>query len=191
MTGLPPTAAWRHRDARDGFEVVFLRSGPAGHELEGATSAVELGEAWTVRYRIVVDLDWVTRSAHVVSRSARGRAELRLEPDGAGGWLVDGIAASGLRGCVDVDLESSSFTNAVPVHRLGLQVGQSADAPAVYVRAVDLTVERLEQRYARVEDDGPLRRYDYSAPRFDYAGQLVYDADGLLLDYPGIAERLL
>ena len=191
MTGLPPTAAWRHRDSRDGFEVVFLRSGPAGYELEGATSAVELGEAWTVRFEIVVDAEWVTRSAHVVSRSARGRAELRLEPDGAGGWLVDGAVAPGLRGCVDVDLESSSFTNAVPVHRLGLQVGQSADAPAVYVRALDLAVERLEQRYVRVEDDGALARYDYSAPRFDYTGRLVYDTEGLVVDYPGIAERVL
>lgn len=191
MTGLPRTAAWRHRDSRDGFEVVFLRSGPAGHELEGATSAVELGEAWAVRYKIVVDADWVTRSAHVVSRSARGRAEVRLEPDGAGGWLVNGAVASGLRGCVDVDLESSSLTNAVPVHRLGLQVGQSADAPAVYVRALDLAVERLEQRYVRVEDDGALTRYDYSAPRFDYTGRLVYDTDGLVVNYPGIAERVL
>ena len=152
---------------------------------------MELGEAWTVRFKIVVDPEWVTLSAHVLSRSARGHAELRLEADGAGGWLVDGASASGLRGCVDVDLESSSFTNAVPVHRLGLQVGQSADAPAVYIRALDLAVERLEQRYARIEDDGELRRYDYSAPRFDYAGRLVYDADGLLLDYPGIAERVL
>jgi hypothetical protein len=187
---LPPFAAWRHRDARDGFEVVFLRSGPNGHEFEGATSAVEDGEAWAVEYTIAVDASWMTRSVQVVGRSASGRRELRLELADAGGWLVNGTPASDLRGCIDVDLESSSFTNALPVHRLGLEVGQAADAPAVYVRALDLAVERLEQRYVRIEDERLFERYDYSAPRFGYAGQLAYDSAGLILEYPGIAERV-
>jgi hypothetical protein len=103
---------------------------------------------------------------------------------------VNGTPASDLRGCIDVDLESSSFTNALPVHRLGLEVGQAADAPAVYVRALDLAVERLEQRYVRIEDERLFERYDYSAPRFGYAGQLAYDSAGLILEYPGIAERV-
>ena len=45
----PEFAAWRHRDARDGFEVVFLRAGDGGYRLEGHTAAVEEGQAWAVR----------------------------------------------------------------------------------------------------------------------------------------------
>ena len=52
-------------------------------------------------------------------------------------------------------------------------------------------VERLEQRYLRIEDDGTRRRFDYTAPVFDYKGLLVYDAAGLVLDYPGIAIRAI
>jgi uncharacterized protein len=54
------------------------------------------------------------------------------------------------------------------------------------VRAVDLTVERLEQTYVRLPDQG----YDYVAPVFDFACRLVYDESGLVLDYPGIAVRV-
>jgi uncharacterized protein len=191
MTFSPPPsfAAWRHRGTRAGFEVLFLRTLPAGHRFEGHTSAVEAGEAWAVRYAIEVGDDWSTKTAHVVGSSARGRREVRLDADGVGGWLVDGTPAPSLHGCLDVDLESSSFTNALPVHRMRVGVGQAAEAPAVYVRAVGLGVERLEQRYRRIEDDGSRQRYEYSAPRFDYAGDLTYDSRGLLLDYPGIAER--
>lgn len=187
---LPPFAAWRHRDARAGFEVVFLRPGPEGHHLEGHTAAVEDGQPWAVRYSIVIDASWATRSAHVIGLSASGHQEVRLESDSAGAWLINGASAPQLAGCVDVDLESSSFTNALPVHRLGLAVAQEADAPAAYVRAVDLAVERLEQRYFRMDDQSTHERYLYSAPRFDYSDELVYDAHGLLLDYPGIAERV-
>lgn len=188
---LPPFAAWRHRDARAGFEVVFLRPGPEGHLLEGHTAAVEDGQPWAVRYSIVIDASWATRSAHVIGLSGSGHQEVRLESDGAGAWLVNGASAPQLAGCVDVDLESSSFTNALPVHRLRLAVAQEADAPAAYVRALDLAVERLEQRYLRMDDQSTQERYLYSAPHFDYAGELVYDAHGLLLDYPGIAERVV
>jgi uncharacterized protein len=186
---LPQVAAWRHRDARDGFEVVFMRSGPEGHRVEGHTSAVEEGDAWAVRYSIVLAPDWTTRSAHVVVRSAAGARELTLEGDGAGAWRIDGAAAPHVDGCLDVDLEASVFTNTFPVHRLGLAIGQDATAPAAYVRALDLSVERLEQSYLRVEDDAKRERYDYSAPRFDYADRLVYDEHGLVLDYPGLAAR--
>ena len=188
---LPPAAAWRHQDARDGFEAVFLETGDAGHRLRGSTSAVEDGEPWVVRYEIVLDDAWRTTTAHVSGRTRAAAHEVRLEADDSGRWRVDGVAAPHLDGCLDVDLESSSCTNTLPIHRLRLAVGQEAEAPAAYVRALGLEVERLEQRYARIEDDGTRQRFDYTAPVFDYEGRLVYDAAGLVLDYPGIAVRVL
>jgi uncharacterized protein len=47
---LPPTAAWRHVDAREGFEVAFLQTGDGGYRLDGCTTAVEDGQAWLVGY---------------------------------------------------------------------------------------------------------------------------------------------
>ncbi len=112
-----------------------------------------------------------------------------LEADGAGHWLVDGEAAPHLDGCLDVDLESSALTNALPVHRMALPVGRRAAAPAAYVRAADASVERLEQEYLRTTDQGAHQSYDYTAPAFEFACRLVYDESGLVLSYPGIAVR--
>ena len=190
MVDLPATAAWRHLDARDGFEVVFLRRESGGYHVEGHSTAVEEGEAWGIRYVITLDRSWATRSARVTGRSSTGDHEVRLEADGAGGWQVDGEPAPELAGCLDVDLEASGFTNAFPVHRLALSVGGRADAPAAYVRATDLRVERLEQTYTRLPDEGNRSRYDYASPAFDFRAVLVYDEFGLVLDYPGIAVRV-
>jgi uncharacterized protein len=186
---LPEFAAWQHRDARDGFEVVFLHAGEHGYHLEGVTAAVEDGEAWAVHYAITLDSGWMTRSARIPGLAASGEHELKLEADGAGRWRVNGAAAPYLDGCLDLDLESSALTNALPVHRLRLEVGQEAEAPAAYVRAGDLSVERLEQRYVRLEDAGTRERYLYTAARFEFEGELSYDQFGLVLDYPGIAVR--
>jgi hypothetical protein len=183
------TAAWRHLGSRAGFEVLFLRHENDRYHLDGHATAVEAGEAWGIQYAITLDGNWATRSAHVVGRSALGEHEVRLESDGTGGWRVDGKPMADLTGSFDVDLEASACTNALPVRRLGLEVGEAADAPAVYVRARDLRVERLEQRYTRLPNAGNRSRYDYVAPSFDFRAVLVYDELGLVLEYPGIAVR--
>jgi hypothetical protein len=102
---------------------------------------------------------------------------------------ADSRPAPHLDGCLDIDLESSVLTNAFPVRRLRLACGQGADAPGAYVRAEDLRVERLEQRYVRLENQDTGRRFAYAAPAFDFTCVLAYDDAGLLLDYPGIAVR--
>lgn len=189
FTAPPEAAAWDHQDARTGFEVVHFRPACDGLVVTGCTTAVEGGQAWIVDYAIRLDADWRTRSAQVHGRSSAGACSIVLEADGDGHWLVGGVPTPTLDGCLDVDLESSAMTNALPVHRLALEYGVRAAAPAAYVRAVGLEVERLEQTYVRTEDDGALQRYDYTAPAFDFTCRLVYDSAGLVLAYPGIAVR--
>jgi hypothetical protein len=191
VTELPVSAAWRHRGARDGFEVVFPSPEGDGLRFDGHSTGVEQGQAWGVRYSILLDAGWHTRNARVVSRSAMGTRELELEQVAAEGWLVNGAPAPHLEGCFDVDLEASAFTNAFPVRRLALAPGESAQAPAAYVRAPDLRVERLEQSYRRLDDEGTRSRYDYSSPQFEFEALLLYDENGFVVDYPGIAERVL
>jgi hypothetical protein len=190
VTELPVSAAWRHLGAREGFEVVFPSDERGGLRFDGHSTGVEDGQAWSVRYTIVLDADWRTRRARVVSRSAMGTRELELARDGEEGWLVNRAPAPHIEGCLDVDLEASAFTNAFPVRRLGLAPGESAEAPAAYVRAPELRVERLDQSYRRLDDDGARSRYDYASPQFEFEALLVYDEHGFVFDYPGIAVRV-
>lgn len=186
---LPPAAAWRHQEARAGFEVAFFHTAGWGLRISGTTSAVEDDQAWVVDYIIEVDDSWTTRRAYILTRSASETRSVAIDADGRGHWLVDGQRAPQLDGCLDVDLEASALTNALPVHRLGLAVGVETSAPAAYVRVLTPAVERLEQRYTRAVDDGSLHRYDYVAPAFDFTCRLVYDEYGLVVAYPGIAMR--
>jgi uncharacterized protein len=186
---VPATAAWRHRGARSGFEVVYFGVRSDGWRIEGWTTAIEDGATWAIEYAIEVDAAWATRSARIRGRSAGGFSSALLEADGAGHWLVDGKPARHLDGCLDVDLEASAMTNALPVRRMGLPVGAREAAPAAYVRAVGLAAERLEQTYARTADEASCQRYDYVAPSFGFAARLIYDESSLVLDYPGIAVR--
>jgi hypothetical protein len=136
---LPPFAAWQFVDAVDGFEVVYLEP----DRLRGHTSAVADGSPYAVRYEITLDNHWRTRDVQVVSDTVAGSRETRLRSTGDGRWTVDGRRAPHLDR-LDVDLEASACTNALPIHRLALPPGEVVEAPAAYVRASDLSVIRLD-----------------------------------------------
>jgi hypothetical protein len=178
---LPSFAAWRFVDAVDGFEVVY----PGPRRLRGHTSAVEEGRPYAVRYDIALDDGWRTREVRVSSDTVDGPRSTVLLSDGDGHWTVDGVAAPQLDGLVDVDLEASACTNTLPVHRLSLPSGDEVPASAVYVRATDLSVTRLDQTYRRIGD----RTFDYRSAGGSFRAVLEYDETGLIVDYPGIAVR--
>ncbi|WP_107654126.1 putative glycolipid-binding domain-containing protein [Nocardia suismassiliense] len=185
----PQSAAWQHRGARTGFEIAYFKVTESGVQIDGCATAVEDGRAWAVDYQLTLDPSWHTRRARVATRCPGGWHTVALDTDGAGNWTVDGVPHAGLSGCLDVDLEASALTNAFPVHRLGLDVEATIDAPAAYVHAAGLEVTRLEQVYRRIADDGSHQRFAYQAPQFDFRCTLTYDESGFVLDYPGIAIR--
>jgi len=194
----PATACWQHRDARAGFEVAYFRAQAAGEagggreagwRIDGTTTALEDGQSWVVSYCIEADLAWATRRARITATTVTGTRVTELQADGVGHWLIDGQPAPHLDGCLDVDLESSAMTNTLPVHRLDLAPGARADAPAAYVRAATVATDRLEQVYRRPPGREGRPGYDYAAPAFGFTAKLVYDEAGLIVSYPGIAER--
>jgi hypothetical protein len=186
---LPASASWKHCGLREGFEVAFFSHTAESLRIEGTTSGLQDGDGWIVSYVLDLDRMWRTRAASVTSTTVSGSTELALESDHKGRWLIDGRALRGFDGCLDVDLESSALTNAFPVHRLGMKVGETTPSPAVYIRASTLEVQLLEQTYSRVGDVDGAQQFDYEAPAFNFSCRLSYDRSGLVLEYPGIAIR--
>jgi len=141
--------------------------------------------AFAARYRIQCDAEWRCRELDVdVIGAAR---TLRLRGDGRGHWVDgDGTRLAALEGAVDVDLPITPFTNTLPIRRLGLAAGASAELAVVYVRAPELSVEVDRQRYTCLE---PRRRYRYEAVDGSFSAELEVDSLGLVLTYPGLFRR--
>lgn len=189
LSPLPVEASWTHRGARTGFEVVFFHRGEDGHRLVGHTTANEESALWSVGYDVRVDAAWRTIAVHATTLAAAGDRTVTLTRDADDRWAVDGESRPDLDGCADVDFESSAVTNTLPIHRLDLIEGQPFDVSSAFVRADDLRVERLEQTYTLVARSAERLTFHYESPTFDFVCDLVSDAAGLIVDYPGIAAR--
>jgi uncharacterized protein len=144
-----------------------------------------------VRYTFVLDANWVTRSAHIACRSALGESKIHLERSGNARWLANGEPMPELGGASTSI--SKRLRARMPSHLSpqALTWVEPQTLPPSTVRTRDLRVERLEQRYPRLPNVGGYERYDYLAPSFDFKAVLVFDEYGLVLDYPGIAVRVV
>lgn len=185
----PDGASWSHRGARAGFEVTFFKELSTGYRLIGHTTAHESSALWSVGYGVTVDQSWGTVAVRASNLSVAGRGELALTRDSAGRWAANGQLRPELDGCRDVDFESSAVTNTLPLHRLDFIVGVGVDVPAAFVRADDLRVERLEQRYTLIEANPEQILIHYESSTFEFAYELRYDSSGLVIEYLGIASR--
>jgi uncharacterized protein len=184
---LPQVGAWRLLGAYEGSEVVRFAQEGSGVDMTGTSVGVEEGIPWSIHYRIRVDKTWRFQHATVTDYAGH---QLEIELDDAGAWTVNGEVRPELQGCLDLDFEASVVTNALPVHRLALAVGQQGTSAAAYIRTNGLVVERLDQSYKRLPDAEGKLRFEYHSPRFDYYDTLHFGPDGLAVTYPGIGTRI-
>jgi uncharacterized protein len=86
---------------------------------------------------------------------------------------------------LDIDLQASPLFNSLPVLRDRLHDGGVArDYVMAYVNVPELSVERSAQRYV------PLERGVVRYRSGSFSADIEFDADGFVVRYPGLAERV-
>ena len=159
-----------------------------GLTLEGVVSGDSDG-VYVIRYRIRADAAGHTRELHL---DYVGGPRLHLRADERMRWRDDnrGESLPELDGCHDVDLGFSPATNTLPIRRLSLPVGETAEIRAVYVPLPPTDAGfhpvPVTQRYTRLADD----LWRYHQPDIDFTADLPVDDMGLVLDYPRLFRRL-
>ena len=160
------------------------------YELETAPGFV------TTRLLVTARGDGWARSLDL-RRAASGLwAETRTE-DGANPLLSQRVATdaadlAALAGALDVDLGLSPLLNTPPVLRHGLLQGGSREFVMAWISVPDLAVHRSPQRYTflrGIEEGRSVLRFESLADD-GFTSDITYDAEGFVLDYPGIATRI-
>ena len=96
-----------------------------------------------------------------------------------------------LQGCIDADISVTPFTNTLPIRRLGLAPEESAELYVAYVVGTRLQAWPEPQRYTCLEKSDRGGLYRFLSLDGEFTADLPVDADGLVLDYPGLFRRVL
>ena len=77
----------------------------------------------------------------------------------------------------------------LPIRRLGFEPGESEELMVTYVRVPELLVGPERQRYGCLEAQADGGLYRFQALPSGFTAELPVDAEGLVIDYPGLFQR--
>lgn len=156
-----------------GFEVLELYERD-GWRLEGNVLMPFDGAPAHVIYIIQCNEHWQTKEVWItVHRHPGTHLSLRRKKR----WFVNNRVRTDLADCVDVDLGITPATNTLPIRRLNLEIGESREVTAAWVRFPSLDVEPLVQTYTRLGES----EYRYESPNFET--RVLVDELGLVVEY--------
>jgi hypothetical protein len=176
--------------ADTGLEHFILRLIDHKITADGMVIGVEENLAFRIRYQITCDPNWHVLKVVVGSLEEDGQT-LRFASDGLGNWTNEsGDPVPGLEGCLDVDITATPFTNTLPIRRLNLKPGESAEIKVVYVTIPGMQVSVDPQRYTCLETSRAGGKYKFESLNGDFTADITVDADGLVEDYPQLFKRV-
>ena len=171
-----------------GLEHLRLAVREGGVVADGVVLGMAEGRPCRLAYEVRCDANWRVRAARVGVPGELPKVELLS--DGEGNWTTfDGRDVPYLKGCEYVDISETPFTNTLPIRRLGLTPGASADISVAYFEGIELQPWPEPQRYTCLEKGGGGGLYRFLSLDGGFTADLPVDADGLVHDYPELFER--
>ena len=178
-TALPAsghTARWVTWDG-DSDEVTDFRWENEGWTISGQVAREK------VQYVVRLTASWQVRQ-FLLFRDLE-EPDLWLATDGTARWgEMNGAHRVELDGCYDVGLPCTPLTHSLPIRRLPLHVGDSAELPVVAIDVETLDVRAVTHRYVRLD----THRWAFTSG--DHAVEFDVDQHGLLIDYPDRFRRV-
>lgn len=174
---------WQRLDT-PGHDTCTLERNDTGWNLCGSAVFRHDGAPARLTYEVGCDAAWRTLHGHVEGTLGDRRVAFRITRTNADVWKLNDLVIPHLEDSVDLDLGFTPATNLLPLRRLDLAVGQSADAPAAWLDVSAGTLTLLIQRYERRS----IATYWYEAPTVHYAALLEVASTGFVLRYPGLWE---
>jgi len=188
----------------DPFGVEFAEIAIAADHLTAVGVAIHTQPLpYRLDYRLETGPEFVTTRLGVTSIGDGWSRELDLHRDVDGVWHAvtsqeghldlpaAGIDTTGLEHALDCDIELSPVTNMMPILRHNLLQREGiVEFTMAWVSVPALTVRADGQRYAHRSSRPGHHVVRYEAIDGTFAADITADADGVVIDYPGIARRL-
>lgn len=163
-----------------GHESCRLFSSGSDWHLEGTAVFSYEQRPCRMDYQIVCDEAWHTLATTVKGWLGTMSVDIQIKTDPGKRWWLNGVEQPDVMGCTDIDLNFSPSTNLLPIRRLGLAVGETAEVNTAWLRFPSFQLETLPQQYRRTDED----TYRYESAGGQFAAELKVNPSGFVIDYP-------
>ncbi|QIY89174.1 putative glycolipid-binding domain-containing protein [Chryseobacterium gallinarum] len=140
---------------------------------------------YTIDYHITIDKDWNTldflieSEINTVKHTLKGK---KIQDE----WEINNSMNPDLKGFIYIDISLTPFTNTLPINNLKLPVNGSQEIKVIYIDVLNNVIKPVSQQYTRIAPD----TYHYDNLQTDFKADILVDADGLVVSYPELFEKI-
>jgi hypothetical protein len=157
----------------------------AGTEIISTIIGKYKEKIYKVEYLIKTNHDWETILLEIHSRHSDKTQSIRLQGDGKGNWTGNNENADQFKGCIDVDISLTPFTNTLPIKRLRLDQDQSKEIQVIYFDLLEGQIKPVRQKYTCLSKT----KYHYGNVPNDFEATIEVDEEMFVVDYPSLFFR--
>lgn len=167
------------------LENCLVHTTDTGSEINSVIIGKHDDKVYRVEYKIKTNQNWQTIYAEVLSQHSDQREQLIFESDGKGNWMMGGQPADRFKGCIDIDIALTPFTNTLPINRLKLRQDEEHQVQVIYHDLLERQIVPARQKYIRLSKT----EYHYENVPNDFEAKIEVDEIGFVVNYPSLFVR--
>jgi len=140
---------------------------------------------YRVAYKLIINNKWQVTSVEINSLVNNKETTYSLRSDGTGNWTSHNIETAKFKGCIDIDISLTPFTNTLPINRLHLSDNESKQIKVLYFDILNHQIKPLHQQYTRYSKT----EYKYENIPNNFEAIITVDEQGLVVNYPRLFMR--
>lgn len=167
------------------LENCLINTATIGSEINSVIIGKYDEKIYRVEYKIKTNPNWETLYVEVHSQHSNQRKQILLESDGKGNWRMDGKQADQFKGCIDIDIPLTPFTNTLPINRLKISQDEEHQIQVIYLDLLEPQIAPAKQKYTRLSKT----EYHYENVPNNFEANIIVDELGFVVDYPSLFTR--
>lgn len=179
-----------------GIEHAVINESAEGVVVDGVIVARLEDVPSRISYRLSLDGGYRTRRLELRRFSldldvSDPTHRLTAEADGEGNWSgSENRDWSEFQRCIDLDISVTPYTNTLPIRRLSLEPGESAEISVLWIELPGANMQPVRQEYTCLERSDSGGRYRFRSLDSGFVAELDVDHNGVVIDYPELFERI-
>ena len=167
------------------LETCLLDTTESGFTITSGIVGTYQEHMYRVNYVIKTNHAWETVSCEINAQLDFTNKSLRFQRNEQGDWTLNNEPADQFKGCIDIDIPLTPFTNTLPINRLKLAEKASQQIQVLYIDLLADEIRSVRQNYTRRSQT----EYQYENVPNDFEAVITVDQLGLVIDYPGLFVR--
>ena len=140
---------------------------------------------YRVDYSIKTNRSWECICFEVTTQLSDKKEAINYHSDGKGNWTKNGVPVNEFKGCIDIDISLTPFTNSLPINRLQWRLNKPQQIKVLFLDILSQEILAVQQRYTKLSET----EYKFENVPNDFEAIINVDDSGMVVNYPELFVR--